>query len=180
MGPLLAASIIVLTSCEKNKGEDVDPIVGVYTFSSATLNDTVHMKVPQIGDITLPPGFNAELFVTEGLLSAAPCDNSDSAAVEIKSDGKTFYTCLGEDNEAQMGTWMINVERTVLTLNISNPNPFSLTVSNLNITPSSFSGTVENFPMPKDANYELGEDLPDGGGPNIQFKSMDLEFNRAP
>jgi hypothetical protein len=177
---LLAASMVMLTTCEKKNSEEVDPIVGVYTFSTATLNDTVSLKVPLYGNITLMPGTDAALFVTEGLLGAAPCDDSTNAAVELKNDGKSFFTCLNEDNEAQMGTWLINVERTILTLNISNPQPFSLTISDLDITPASFSGTVENFPLPKDANYELGEDLPEGGGPNIQVKSVDLEFTRVP
>jgi hypothetical protein len=176
---LLAAGAILLATCEKKKDEEVDPLVGVYQFGSATLNDTVSITVPVYGSITMMPGNNADLFVTEGLLGAAPCDNSDSTAVEIQDDGKIFYTCLGEDIEEQMGTWMINTERTILTLNISNPQAFALTISDLNITPTSFSGTVENFPLPLDANYELGEELP-GGGTNYQTASVDLTFTRVP
>ncbi len=178
IGLLMAAGAILLTTCEKKNGEEVDPIVGVYTFSSATLNDTVRLKVPLYGPITLTPGFNAALFVTEGLLGAAPCDDSTNAAVELKSDGKSFYTCLHEDNESQMGTWQINTERTILTLYISNPQAFGLTISDLNITTTSFSGTVENFPLPKDANYELGATLPEGGV-NYQTASVSLTFTRV-
>ena len=176
---MLAAVAILLATCNKDKDEEVDPIVGVYTFTSATLNESVTITVPVYGSITFPAGYNAELFITEGLLGAAPCDDSTNAAVELKSDGKTFYTCRNEDNEQQMGTWLINTERTILTLNISNPQPFSLTISDLNLTPTSFSGTVENFPLPIDANYELGDDLP-GGGVNYQTASVDLTFTKVP
>jgi hypothetical protein len=178
-GLFLAVCAMLLATCEKKDGEEVDPLVGTYTFTSATLNDTVKMKVPVYGDIILLPGTDASLFVSEGLLGAAPCDDSTNAAVELKNDGKTYYACLNEDNEEQMGTWLINTERTELILNISNPQPFSLNLSNLNITPSKFSGTVENFPLPVDASLELGASLP-GGGVNYQTSSVDLVFTKIP
>ena len=137
------------------------------------------MKVPVLGDITIPPGNDASLLVTEGLLGAAPCDDSTNAAVELKSDGKVFYACLNETNEAQMGTWLINTERTILQLNLFNPQPFQLEISDLVTTATTFSGTVINFPLPLDANYELGGDLP-AGGKNIQFTSVDLSFTKVP
>jgi hypothetical protein len=178
-GLFIAVLALLLVTCEKKKDDEVDPLVGIYTFTSATFNDTVRMKVPVFGDITIMPGGDASLLVSEGLLGAAPCDDSDNAAVELKSDGKIFYSCQNETNEAQMGTWLINVDRTILTLNISNPQAFQLTISDLNITASAFSGTVENFPLPLDANFELGANLP-GGLPNIQFKSVDLTFTKVP
>jgi hypothetical protein len=174
----IAVFAVLLVTCEKKKDEEVDPLVGTYTFTSATLNDTVKLKLQGL-DITIMPGTDAALFVSEGLLGAAPCDDSTNAAVELKSDGKVFYACLGETNEAQMGTWLINTDRTILTLNLSNPQPFALTISDLTITANSFSGTVENFPLPLDASIELGENLPGSSIPNIQFKSLDLSFTKV-
>ncbi len=178
-GLFIAVLALLLVTCEKKKDEEVDPLVGTYTFTSATFNDTVKMKVPVYGDITIMPGTDASFVVSEGLLGAAPCDDSTNAAVELKSDGKIFYACLNETNEAQMGTWLINTDRTILTLNISNPQPFALTISGLTITANSFSGTVENFPLPIDANFELGANLP-GGGVNYQTSSIDLAFTKVP
>ena len=74
---------------------------------------------------------------------------------------------------------MINTDRDILTLNISNPKPFSLTIIGLIITGNAFSGTVENFPLPVDADLELGTDLP-GGGVNYQTASVDLSFTKVP
>ena len=179
-GLFIAVLALLLVTCEKKKDEEVDLLVGTYTFTSATFNDTVKMKVPVYGDITIMPGGDAKLFVGVALLGAAPCDDSTNAAVELKSDGKIFYTCQNETNEAQMGTWLINIDRTILTLNISNPQPFALTISDLQITASSFSGTVENFPLPLDASIELGVNLPGSSIPNIQFKSVDLAFTKVP
>ena len=177
-GLFIVVFALLLVTCEKEKDEEVDPLVGTYTFTSATFNETVQMKVPFIGDITIPAGNDASLLVSEGLLGAAPCDDSTNAAVELKNDGKIFYTCQNETNEAQMGTWLINTERTELQLNISNPQPFQLNISDLNITANDFSGTVENFPLPVDANFELGDDLP-GGGVNYQTSSVDLTFTKV-
>ena len=178
-GLFISVFALLMVTCEKKKDEVVDPLVGTYTFTSATFNDTIRMKVPVYGHITIMPGTDASLFVGDALLGAAPCDDSLNAAVELKSDGKTFYACRNETNEAQMGTWLINTERTVLQLNISNPQAFQLTISDLNITSNAFSGTVENFPLPLDANFKLGDDLP-GGGKNIQFKSVELAFTKVP
>lgn len=176
---LMAVFALLLVSCEKDKEEEVDPLVGVYTFTSAIFNESVGMKTP-LGNVVFPIGFDAKFFVSDGLLGAAPCDDSTNAAVELKNDGKIFYACLDETNEAQMGTWLINTDRTILTLNISNPQAFGLTISELKITDISFSGTVENFPLPKDSDYELGADLPEGGGPNYQTASVDLTFTKVP
>ncbi len=178
-GLFIAVLALLLVTCEKKKDEEVEPLVGIYTFDSATFNDTVKMKVPVFGYITMMPGNDASPLVSEGLLGAAPCDDSQNAAVELKSDGKIFYACRGETNESQMGTWLINVDRTILTLNISNPEAFQLTISDLTITADSFSGTVENFPLPVDANFELGANLP-GGGINYQTSSIDLAFTKVP
>jgi hypothetical protein len=175
---MLAAGAILLATCNKDKDEEVDPIVGIYTFTSATLNEDVSIKLQGL-QVTIPEGTDARIFIEEGLLGAAPCDDSTNAAVELKSDGKAFYVCLTEDNEQQMGTWLINTERTILTLNISNPQPFALTISDLNLSPTSFSGTVENFPLPLDTDYELGVNLP-GGGVNYQTASVDLVFTKEP
>jgi len=178
-GLFIAVFALLLVTCEKKKEEEVDPLVGTYEFASAVLNDTVKLKLQGL-DITIMPGTDAALFVKEGLLGAAPCDDSTNAAVELKSDGKIFYACQTETNEAQMGTWLINTDRTILTLNISNPKAFGLTISDLTITSNSFSGTVENFPLPLDASVELGENLPGSIIPNIQFKSVDLAFTKVP
>ena len=178
-GLMLAAIGLLLVTCDKKEEETIDPLVGTYTFTSATFNDTVRMKVPIIGNIILLPGTNGSDFVSQGLLGAAPCDDSTNAAVELRNDKTTYYVCLNETNEEQMGTWIINTERTELILNISNPQPFSLNISSLNITGNEFSGTVENFPLPVDASYPLGDPLP-GGGINYQTSSVDLTFTKVP
>ena len=164
-------------SCDNDENGDVDPLVGKYTFTSATFNVAVSIKVD--GTYTeFTTGSDASQFVMNGILTAAPCNDMANAAVDIKSNGHTFYICLGEINEDQMGTWVINSDRTELTFNISNPQLLALIIKNLVITETQFDGTVENFPFPFDNAYELGETIP-GIGINFQQASVDVQFNKV-
>jgi hypothetical protein len=177
IGIIMAAAALLLFSCEEKK-EEVDELVGKYVFGSATFNEEVTIIIEQ-QQVTFPAESDATDFVSEGLLGAAPCDDTDNAAVELKADGTTHYICQGETNQEQLGTWAIKSDRTVLTLNISNPTTFSLNISDLVVTETSFSGTVTNFPLPVDASVELGGSLP-GGLVNYQIASVDVSFTRLP
>jgi hypothetical protein len=177
LGLILAALVLLLVSCDK-KTEEVDELVGTYVFASASFNDTVYIII-QDNQVEFLPGSDAAAFVGPGLLSSAPCENPQNAAIELSSDGKANYACLNETNKEQMGVWSINADRTILTLTLSNPAPFALTISGLEITANSFSGTVENFPLPINAGYDLGAMLP-GAIINYQVASVDLTFNRVP
>jgi len=167
----------MLYSCDE-KNEEVDPLVSKYVFTSATFNEAVTITVQQV-EMEFPAGSDASLFVGPGILGAAPCDDLQNAAIELKENGTTFYTCLGESNELQMGTWQINSARTILTLNISTPQTFSLNITGLDIKTNSFSGTVENFPLPINAGVELGGSLP-GGFVNYQTGSVEVTFTKVP
>jgi hypothetical protein len=164
-------------SCDSDENGEADPLVGKYTFTSATFNVAVGVKVEGIF-MQFEPEDDASLFVRNGILKAAPCDNMENAAVDLRSNGQSYYICLGETNEEQMGTWVINKDRTVLTFNISNPQPLALTISELVITETRFDGTVENFPLPLDNAYDLGEQIP-GGQYNLQIKSVDVTFTKV-
>ena len=179
-GFFAAISSLLMISCDENGEEEkVDAVVGTYVFTSAEFNDTVEITIMDM-PMQFLPGDNAAQFVGEGLLGNAPCDNPANAAVELKENGTTFYVCLNETGEEQLGNWTINAERTVMNFNISNPVPFALVITSLNITETSFSGTVSNFPLPKNAAYNIGQQLPGGGGINYQIASVDLTFTRVP
>ena len=163
-------------SCDNDENGDEDPLVGKYTFTSATFNDTVNVKVDGIYKQFLPDSA-ASQFVRNGILKAAPCDNIANAAVDLRSNGQNYYICLGETNEEQMGTW-VNEGDSVLTFNISNPQTLALIIKDLVITETQFDGTVKNFPFPLDNAYELGESLP-GGLINFQIASVDVKFSKV-
>ena len=162
---------LILVECDNKDNKEPDPLVGNYVFSGATFEETVTIKIQDVNQ-TFDPGSDASAFVSEGLLGAAPCVDSTHAAVAFRADGKSFYICLGETNESQMGTWIINESRTILTLYIGNPMAFALEIGNLNLTETVISGTVENFPLPVTTAVELGMT-------NIQLKKVTVEFTRV-
>jgi hypothetical protein len=180
LGILISVLTLILlftVSCNNDENGDEDPLVGKYTFTSATFNDTVNVKVDG-NYIQFLPESDASQFVRNGILKAAPCDNLANAAVDLRSNGQNYYICIGETNEEQMGTWVINSDRTILTFNISNPQSLALIIADLVITETQFDGTVENFPFPLDNAYELGASLP-GGLINFQMASVDVKFSKV-
>jgi hypothetical protein len=176
----LAILVLPLTinSCDDNNEKEPDPLVGNYTFSGATFGESVNIVVNDVFQ-TFDPGSDASMFVSEGLLGAAPCADSTHAGIAFHEDGKSFYICLGETNESQMGTWIINADRTVLTLYISNPMTFALEIGNLNLTETVISGTVENFPLPINTAVELGALIGNPPKPNYQVKEVNVTFTRV-
>jgi hypothetical protein len=169
---------LILVDCDNKDNKEPDPLVGNYVFSGATFEETVSIKIHEAPQ-TFEPGSDASAFVSEGLLGAAPCADSTNAAIAFRDDGKSFYICLGETNESQMGTWIINESRTVLTLYIGNPMAFALEIGNLNLTETFISGTVENFPLPLTTAVELGMTFGDPPTVNIQVKEVAVEFTRV-
>jgi len=176
----LAILVVPLTinSCDDNKEKEPDPLVGNYVFSGATFGESVNIVVNDVFH-TFVPGSDASVFVSEGLLGAAPCDDSTNAGIAFREDGKSFYICLGETNESQMGTWIINESRDVLTLYISDPMTFALEIGNLDLTETVISGTVENFPLPITTAVELGELFGDPPRMNYQAKEVNVTFTRV-
>ena len=168
---------VIFIACNKNDNKEPDPLVGNYIFSAATFEESVNIIVGG-NPLTFDPGSDASAFVSQGLLGSAPCVDSTNAAISFRADGKTFFICRGETNESQMGTWIINKERTVLTLNISNPMPLALDIADLNLTETAISGTVNNFPLPLSADEPLGAIIGNPPHANFQVKKVTVEFTR--
>lgn len=168
---------LVYVSCDDKDEKEPDPLVGNYVFSGATFEEVVEIVING-SDSVFNAGSDASAFVSGGLLGAAPCDVPANAAISFRKDGKSFYICRGETNESQMGTWIINEDRSVLTLNISYPLPITLDITDLNLTETLISGTVENFPLPLNADYPLGALIGVPPAPNFQVKIVSVEFSR--
>ena len=177
----LILAFAVISACKKDDNNDdnnppapQNPIVGTYNFISSTFNDPITVIVN--GDTNhYVAGDDASLFVGGGLLGAAPCDNADNAALDLRANFTSFYVCLGESNEAQQGTWSINEENTILKLNISNPADFVVYITNLDLTGGKLTGNIPSLPMPYDTSIPVGDPLP-GGGINFQAANVTVEF----
>jgi hypothetical protein len=173
---LILMSVIFIACGDKNDNEP-DPLVGNYIFSGATFEETVNITIGGY-PFTFDPGSDASAFVSQGLLGTAPCEDSTNAAIAFRKDGKSFFICRGETHESQMGTWVINEDRTVLTLNISNPMHLALDIVDLDITETLITGTVNNFPLPLSADFPLGALIGSPPHANFQVKKVTVEFTR--
>jgi hypothetical protein len=173
----LIMAVGVIFACKKdddNPPAPINPIVGTYTFIASTFNDPITVIVN--GDTNnYVAGDDAFLFVGGGLLGAAPCDNADNAALELRANFTSFYVCLGENNEAQQGTWSINEENAILKLNISNPADFVVFITDLDLTNNKLTGNIPSLPMPYDTSIPVGDTLPNGDL-NFQIAKVTVEF----
>ena len=175
----LILALGVISACKKDDNNDdnnppapVHPIVGTYNFIASTFNDPITVIVNDDTNHYVA-GDDASLFAGGGLLGAAPCDNADNAALELRANFTSFYVCLGESNEAQQGTWVAN--DTILTLNISNPADFVVFITDLDLTDGKLTGNIPSLPMPYDTSIPVGDPLP-GGGINFQTANVTVKF----
>jgi len=170
----------LIISCNEDDDDEPDPLVGTYVFSGATFGETVNIKIQDI-TVTFNSGDDASSFVAEGLLGAAPCDNSTNAAIEFRENGESYYVCLNETNESKMGAWIISPDRTTFTLDISNPRSIQVNIINVSITETTIAGTVENFPLPLTTSAELGAIISSNDKQlyNFQQKKVNVSFTRV-
>jgi hypothetical protein len=180
---ILLMAALVITACKKDDDDDdnnnnnptpptfEEQIVGTYQFISATFNQPITMTNNGT-PVVFAEGDDAYLFVGEGLLGSAPCDNADNAAMEMRADFTAYYACLGEDNEAQMGTWEANEEAAVLTLNMTNPLPFSIPINNVTIDGSELAGDILQLPVPIEMTQPVGVT-------NMQMANVAVVFNKV-
>ncbi len=165
---VVSLGLVLITSCEDDEPK-VDSLVGTYAFASATLAENLMYEA----ELLAPAGTDVKLIIGQGMFSNTPCDNPLVSAVELRKSNEIWFVCIGETNEQKAGTWSINDERTILTLNLSPPavsEALALMVTNLNEGASSFSGTIQNLPIPT----ELFE-LPAGG---VILVSVNIQFNK--
>ncbi len=177
-------ALLVLAACKKDDNNEentdpptpVNPLVGTYAFAAATFNDPITVVVN--GDTNhYQAGDDAFIFVGGGLLGAAPCDNADNAALQLRADYTSWYVCQGESNEAQQGTWEPVADNTILKLNIANPADFVVSIGDIDLSNNKLTGTIVALPMPFDTSIPVGDPLP-GGGINFQIAEVDVEFIR--
>lgn len=165
---VFSLGLVVITSCEEDESKE-DSLVGTYAFVSATLAEDLYYQ----DELIASSGTSVYQAIGEGMFGNTPCVNVMNSAVELRKSNEIWFVCIGETNELKAGTWSIDDERTVLTLNLSPPavsDALSLLVTNLNEGKTSFTGTISNLPVPS----ELFQ-LPAGG---VLLLTVDIQFNK--
>lgn len=162
----LVLGMVFLVSCDDGNDEpepELYDLSGKYIFESAELTSGAQGIADAIG---IPVGLiptDITDAMAGGLLAEAPCDDPENGAVELRSDKKLFFTCIGETNELSAGVWDVNGDTTVLTLSLSVPQPLDLVISNLVIdeTNDIIGGAIANFPINKTLLTGFLADLPE-------------------
>lgn len=121
---------------------EVDALVGLYSISSATLNEDL---IVADTIVFIEEGSDLTEQISGALLAAAPCTDGANTRIELQDGGLVFYTCVGEDNTLENGTWQIDEGRTQLTLTLNidpSPTPVPVVLTNLVESTSSVSGDI--------------------------------------
>jgi hypothetical protein len=186
------AGLVLITGCSDDDPE-VNPLVGKYQLTNATLADGLTITLVQepaecLNDPqpqTLPAGFDMTAVIATILASASPCEDPTKAAIELAEGGVFYYLCVGEDEDrVSSGEWTSDETTISLTINSETLDQvLPITVSDYTISGTSFSGTISNFPVPINPCVPFGGDLdPDTEGlqANFQFAAINATFTKLP
>lgn len=183
------AGLVFITGCGDDDPE-VDPLVGTYALSNATLAEALTITLPGSEEAAeYPAGTDFTTLIAGILAAASPCENPANAAVELAADGTFYYKCVGEDaDRVNSGEWNQSTDSNgsdVLTLIIVSESlgqTITVIVTELEITGTTFSGRIDGFPAPIDANQDFGAPLEGTDPPvlNFQFASINATFTKLP
>ncbi len=169
----LAFGVLLFTfaACGDDDSEEpsVDPVVGVYTLTSVTLNEDVVYY-----DQELSMGDDITVIVQTALYGASPCAQGPNTVIDLRENSEVYYACKNENVDAErFGTWSIPADRSRLTMNLTiEGQPFPLILEQLSVTDNAVSGVVTNYPL---------VELYPGGDPAFVIKTVevDLVFSRT-
>ena len=162
-------ALLFSSACGDDDSDDpsVDPLVGVYTLTSVTLNQDVLYN-----GINFMDGDDITVIVTTALYDASPCDNGANTVIDLRDSFDVYYACKSETTDPErFGNWSLSSDRSTLTMNLTvQGSPFPLVLEDLVVTDTNVTGTVANYPL---------VELSPGGGFQIIPVSVDIDFTRT-
>lgn len=183
---VLLAFTIVLTSnsCKKDDddnsgGGTTDPslqFVNKYQFILATFNAAPQPIIIDTVSVQFNVGDDASLFVAGALFNDSPCTDPANTAIEMRATKALFYICIGETNEASLGTWEYTNGTLIMNITVQSTGMvFPVLITDPVIANNKLSGNIKDLPLPIDANYPVGAAIP-GVGLNFQLGNVYVEF----
>jgi len=180
---IVLTAVFTFTSCNDENGEEEeeDPtLAGVYQMTAAELTT----DITDVEDsVIVPAGTDVADIMGEGIFGKSPCDNKSNTAVDMQTDGKLFFVCVGSESGkdgVDAGTWAENVTLTQLTLNLNvdvvPPLGYQLTITNVTKTGLEIEGTIGAVPIPKEL---LEPAFPDVEFPPITIAGADVTFTEV-
>ena len=142
MTALVAISALVI-SCDDSG--DTNPLVGKWQFTTATVAADVAIGTTPY---KIPANTNIPPVLATALYAVANCSSAAKGAIELKSNNTLFVVCLDNTTAIPNGTWSQSTAST-MALNILLPQAISLSITNLQVTSTTISGTIEGLPITK-------------------------------
>ena len=187
----IIAGLLFVSSC----GDDdevvltlEEEVAGDYTFTSSQFVQNTTFFIP-IDSVTFQEtifnaGSSANDFVGTALLETSPCSDPNNSVIRLEV-GETSniyqFVCPGEDITQDQGAWTAGDDQLVLTVTTPDNTTIGLSIGNLVVTDTDFSGRVENFPLVQFVGIELAETIIVNGDTviNIQTVPVDVVFDRV-
>jgi len=177
---LVAISLVFFSGCGSDDEGGVDPVVGTWVVTSATLNDATPEAVPAQytggTETVLPAGTNVTPIFVGIVATAGPCDNPANTAIQLTEDKKMLYVCINETTDPdETGTWLLSNDGSTLSIAIQTSTPglpptVTLSFSPFTATATTLSGTIDNFVFfPSAENQTTG----------VQSVSIDVTFTKV-
>jgi len=140
---LLAGTSALVLSCE-DVGEN-NPLVGDWQFTTATVAadapiGTTGLKIP--ANTVVTPALATALY------AVANCSSISKGAIQLQSNKTLHVICTDNTTHIPNGTWS-QTSSNALSLNILLPQAISLSITNLEVTSTTISGTIEGLPITK-------------------------------
>lgn len=147
---LMVASMTFVAACGDDDSEPtVDPLLGVWEISSATLAADVTATNALGEDLLLPAGTDLTAVIATSFLANIDCTNPTAKAIELAEGNDILYICTQEEKSQEAGSWSLNSDRSGLSLTITIDGQIvALNLENLMETSTTMSGLVNSIPLP--------------------------------
>lgn len=140
---LIAAAAALVISCDDNS--ETNPLVGKWQFTTATVATDVTIGS---SPYKIPANTNITPVLATALYAIANCSSTAKGAIELKANNTLHVICLDNSTDILNGTWS-QTSAKAMALNILAPQAISLSISNLEVTNTTISGTIEGLPITK-------------------------------
>ena len=147
---LMIASMAFVVACGDDDDEPaVEPLLGRWEISSATLAAEVSATNTLGEPLLLPAGTDLTAVIASSFLANIECTNPTAKAIELATGNDILYACTQEDKTLEAGSWSLNSDRSGLDLRITiDGNLVALNLINLQETTTTMSGLVNSIPLP--------------------------------
>lgn len=147
---IMVASMAFVSACGDDDSEPaVEPLLGIWEISSATLAADVAATNALGEELLLLAGTDLTAVIATSFLANIECTNPTAKAIELAEGNDILYVCTQEEKSQEAGSWSLANDRSGLDLRITiDGNLVALNLINLQETSTTMGGLVNSIPLP--------------------------------